>query len=75
MSHKGELYIAGPFDNELIGKVEAQFSRILGGEVTFDVQRDDSLIGGFLAMIDGKVYDSSISSRIKDVERHLFESE
>ncbi len=75
MSHKGELYIAGPFNNELIGNIEAQFSRILGSEVTFDVQRDERLIGGFLAMVDGKVYDSSLSSRMKDVERHLFERE
>ncbi len=75
MMHKGELYIAGPCDDKLIGNIEAQFSRILGGEVTFDVQRDERLIGGFLAMVDGKVYDSSILSRVKDVERHLFESE
>ena len=75
MMHKGELYIAGPCDDKLISNIEAQFSRILGGEVTFDVQRDERLIGGFLAMVDGKVYDSSILSRVKDVERHLFESE
>ena len=75
MMHKGELYIAGPYDDTLIGNIEAQFSRLLGGEVTFDVQRDERLIGGFLAMVDGKVYDSSILSRVKDVERHLFESE
>jgi F0F1-type ATP synthase delta subunit len=75
MTHKGELYIAGPFNNELIGNIEAQFSRILGGDVTFDVQRDERLLGGFLAMVDGKVYDSSILSRMKDVERHLFERE
>ncbi len=75
MMHKGELYIAGPYDDKLIGNIEAQFSRLLGGEVTFDVQRDERLIGGFLAMVDGKVYDSSILSRVKDVERHLFESE
>ncbi|HWR24474.1 MAG TPA: F0F1 ATP synthase subunit delta [Feifaniaceae bacterium] len=75
MTHKGELYIAGPYDDALISNIEAQFSRILGGEVTFDVQRDERLIGGFLAMVDGKVYDSSILSRVKDVGRHLFESE
>ncbi len=75
MTHKGELYIAGPFSDTLIKSIEAQFSRILNGDVTFDVQRDERLIGGFLAMIDGKVYDSSISTRMKDVERHLFERE
>jgi len=75
MALKGELYVAGPFGEEQLSAVKAQFARLLGAEVAFDVRRDEHLIGGFLAMVDGKVYDASISSRMKDVQRYLTGSE
>ncbi|HWQ58440.1 MAG TPA: F0F1 ATP synthase subunit delta [Clostridia bacterium] len=71
MALKGELYVAGPFGEEQLAIVQARFSRLLGAEVAFEVTRDESLIGGFLALVDGKAYDASVSSRMKDVRRFL----
>ncbi|HOG00885.1 MAG TPA: F0F1 ATP synthase subunit delta [Clostridia bacterium] len=71
MELKGELYIAGPFGEAQISSVGAHFARLLGREVVFEVRRDESLIGGFLAMVDGKVYDASVASRMRDARRHL----
>ncbi len=75
MALNGELYIAGPFDDAQVQDVTARLSRLIGQEISLDVKRDEHLIGGFLAMIDGKVYDSSVLTRMKDVQRHLFERE
>lgn len=75
MALNGKLYVAGPFGEEQLGSLRARFERLLGGEVSFDVVRDERLIGGFLAFVDGKVYDASVSSRMKDVLHYLTGSE
>ncbi|GEM_PF-1862165 len=73
MALKGELYIAGPFGKEEIDSVAARFRALLGEAVDFEVRRDDRLIGGFFATVNGRVYDASIASRIKDVRHYLTE--
>ena len=75
MALKGELYIAGPFTDALSREISEQLARLVGQEVQLSVCRDDRLIGGFKAMVNGKVYDSSVLARLKDVQRHLFERE
>lgn len=71
MALKGELYIAGPFDEEQIGSIQQRFTELLGQEVDLTVKRNDGLIGGFLAIIDGKVYDASFAYRIKEAQHTL----
>lgn len=75
MALKGTLYVAGPFDEAATQKVAEHFARLLGQPVAFEVKRDESLIGGFLAMVDGKVYDSSIAVQLKDVGRYMLDKE
>jgi F0F1-type ATP synthase delta subunit len=75
MALKGKLYVAGPFGEEQLGSLKARFKSLLGDEVSFDVVRDEHLIGGFLAFVDGKVYDASMSSRMKGVLHYLTGSE
>ena len=71
MALTGTLRIAGPYDEETIRSITGHFSALLNTEVTFSVSRDDSLIGGFTAIVDNKLYDSSILSRLKRLEQHL----
>ncbi|NLI53738.1 MAG: F0F1 ATP synthase subunit alpha [Clostridiales bacterium] len=71
MALKGELYTAGPFGEEQIESVKQHFTKLLGQEVSFDVKQNDALIGGFLAIIDGKVYDASVAYRIKEAQHAL----
>ncbi len=71
MALKGELYIAGPFGEEQIASVKQHFNELLGQEVSFEVKRNDALIGGFLAIIDGKIYDASVAYRIKEAQHLL----
>ncbi len=75
MALKGKLYVAGPFGEEQLGSLKARFKSLLGDEISFDVERDERLIGGFLAFVDGKVYDASMSSRMKGVLHYLTGSE
>ena len=71
MALKGELYTAGPFGEEQIESVKQHFKELLGQEVSFEVKRNEALIGGFLAIIDGKVYDASVAYRIKEAQHLL----
>ena len=71
MAQKGELYIAGPFGKEQIESVKAHFAELLGEDVEFDVRRNESLIGGFMALINGKVYDSSVAFRMKEAQHSM----
>lgn len=75
MAMSGELYVAGPFGDEEIKNVTEHFERLLGQPVTLSVHRDESLIGGFLALVDGKVYDSSLRARVREMKRHMLEKE
>lgn len=71
MAQKGELYIAGPFGQEQIESIKAHFAELLGEDVEFDVRRNESLIGGFMALINGKVYDSSVAFRMKEAQHSM----
>ncbi len=71
MALTGTLRIAGPYDEDTIRNITGHFSALLSTEVTFSVSRDDSLIGGFTAIVDNKLYDSSILSRLGRLEQHL----
>lgn len=71
MALRGELYTAGPFGEEQIASVKRHFNELLGQEVSFEVKQNEALIGGFLAIIDGKIYDASVAYRIKEAQHLL----
>ena len=71
MALRGELYIAGPFGEDQIESVKRHFNELLGQEVSFEVKHNEALIGGFLAIIDGKIYDASVAYRIKEAQHLL----
>ncbi|MEZ4508898.1 MAG: F0F1 ATP synthase subunit delta, partial [Eubacteriales bacterium] len=71
MALKGELYTAGPFGEEQIESIKQHFRDLLGQEVSFDIKQNEALIGGFLAIIDGKIYDASVAYRVKEAQHVL----
>ena len=71
MALRGELYTAGPFGEDQIESVKRHFVELLGQEVSFEVKRNEALIGGFLAIIDGKIYDASVAYRVKEAQHLL----
>ena len=74
MALRGELYTAGPFGEDQIESVKRHFYELLGQEVSFEVKRNEALIGGFLAIIDGKIYDASVAYRVKEAQHLLVTS-
>ena len=71
MSYQGKLYIAGPYDESCIDNITQALSKMLGQPVSLDVEEDASLIGGFRAIVDGKLYDASLLTQCKQIRRHL----
>ncbi len=71
MVNENVLKLAGEFTDEDIERIRSGFSKMLGRDIRFKVVRDESLIGGFSAFINGKIYDASILARINDMQRQL----
>lgn len=67
------LMIAPSFDEATTSAVCDGFSELRGRKLDFDIIKDNKLIGGFIAMIDGTVYDTSFSSRLSEICRHMSE--
>jgi F0F1-type ATP synthase delta subunit len=63
--------VAPSFDDEGIRLVCDEFAALIGEPLEFDVIRDEKLIGGFIAMIEGKVYDTSFSSKLNEISRQM----
>lgn len=51
-------------------RVCAGFSEKLG-EVSFERVIDNGIIGGFIADIDGEIYDLSVSSQLKEMQKQI----
>jgi F0F1-type ATP synthase delta subunit len=67
------LLIASPYDEATLKEICKGFSRQYGQELDFEVVEDNKIIGGFIAIIDGKVHDASFSSRLYEISRQLSE--
>ncbi len=53
---------------EMLGKT---LSKKAGGRVHLKAQVDPSLLGGFIATVDGKTYDASLRSQMERIRREL----
>ena len=69
------LIIASNKDETLLSSIRAGFEQKLGVELDFEVVEDEKITGGFIAVIDGKVYDASFSSRLNEMGRLLTATE
>ncbi|NLM83835.1 MAG: F0F1 ATP synthase subunit alpha [Clostridiales bacterium] len=72
---KPVLLVAPSCDKETIEKIINGFERKLGYRPDFDVSADARIIGGFIAIVDGNVYDMSFSSRLNETVRELGDKE
>lgn len=70
---RGKLLIAGPMDPKDLQRLTAGFDRLLGEKVDFDVVRDESILGGFIAYVGGRVYDMSLRTQLKGLRKHIQE--
>ena len=68
---KGTIYTAGPFSDEDVSDVEQRFSKMLGQRVELFHIHDESLVGGFVAQIDGIAYDASLKTMMLNMKTHI----
>ena len=69
------LIVASKQDEALIASIRAGFEEKHGSSLDFELIEDQKITGGFIAIIDGKVYDASFSSRLDELSRHMVEAD
>jgi len=68
------LKLAPPYDDDMIRRIEQGFSNKLGFDVQFEVTEDSSLLCGFIAYVNGTVYDASGKTQLSGIREHLLNS-
>lgn len=68
---KPVLIVASKNDEKLIASITEGFEKKFDTKLDFDVLESAKISGGFVAVIDGKVYDTSLSSRLHELGRQL----
>jgi len=69
------LKIAPPYKGETVAELEAGFSEMLGKKIHFKAQEAPDLIGGFIAYVDGRVYDSSFATKLSSLSNYMKDEE
>lgn len=64
---QGIVFSVLPLDREEIKRLEVRTSELLKKKVLLKNEIDESLIGGFLISVDGKLIDASIKKKIEDM--------
>ncbi len=46
-------------------------SERMGSDIEFEKIEDETIVGGFVMKLDGKVYDYSIRTQLKNIKKHI----
>jgi len=65
------LIVTSKDDKKLITSIQSGFESKMGVKLDFDVVESRKITGGFIAVIEGKVYDASYSSRLHELGRQM----
>ncbi|MDR1928133.1 MAG: F0F1 ATP synthase subunit delta [Oscillospiraceae bacterium] len=65
------LRSAEALDAEALANITQQFEAYLGKTLTFEVSVDPNLIGGFVALIGGKLFDLSVAAQLAQLKTTL----
>ena len=70
-NRKGVLKLATPCDSKELSAIIDRLERLLGCHLELTTEIDSSLIGGFAALVDGKVYDFSYVTQLTAMQQKL----
>ena len=70
---KGTLWYTG-CDMAALKKIHKRFEKKLGESIEFEYIEDCSLLGGFIAHIDGISYDMSLKHRLDEAREALLDN-
>lgn len=68
---RGTLWVSSNMSASQIENIVKNFTALLEKQVMVDIIEKPGLIGGFIAHIDGKVYDASIRGQLNEFEHML----
>lgn len=71
---RSKLTLPAGADRETADYIICSFETLFGRPLDFEIKTDSSLLGGFIAEIDGCVFDSSVSSKLAEVKRLLMKN-
>lgn len=71
---KSKLTLPAGADRETADYIISSFEELFGRSLDFEIKTDRSLLGGFIAEIDGCIFDSSVSSKLAEVRRLLMKN-
>ena len=65
------IVTAGPVSSKSKDVLRRRFEVLLDDEIEVTFEEDPSLIGGFTAFVDGKLYDMSILTKLEDIKTSI----
>ena len=65
------LIVTSKKDEHLISSIKKGFENKFDRELDFEIVESNKITGGFIAVIDGCVYDASFSSRLHELSRQM----
>ncbi len=74
MELKGTIKVAKPTSEKHIDEIRQSFEKLTGQPIHFEVIVDPTIIGGFIANIENKVYDKSVRSNLASLAKYIGES-
>lgn len=67
----GVLKVAQPCDQKSLEQITAQLESLLACHLDLTVEVDPALVGGFSALVEGKVYDFSYRAQLSNMQHRL----
>lgn len=49
----------------------SEFKKRFGDDCEFELIRNDALIGGFIADVNGEIFDLSVATQLRQLEKHI----
>ena len=71
MNSKDTLTVPSKASEATIDYIRSSFDELFGRHIDFKLIKKDSIIGGFIAEIDGEIYDAAVSSRLAELRKHF----
>ncbi len=65
------LYTAFQLDDEYLSKIRDLLQNELDAKIEMTVRVRDNLIGGFILMVDGKMMDTTVANKLKELKKRL----
>ncbi|MCL2248092.1 MAG: F0F1 ATP synthase subunit alpha [Oscillospiraceae bacterium] len=71
MENRPILIVTSKNDEHLISSIKTGFENKFDRKLDFEIVESRKIAGGFIAVIDGSVYDASFSSRLHELSRQM----